>query len=95
MLGIFWELKERIFKRDKSKKSLYRDLAPDDDLKNNAEYFSALKWALSNPKIKNIAISGPYGAGKSSIIQSFVKKYPKYKYINISLANFAKNDQGE
>lgn len=95
MLGIFWKLKERIFKRDKSKKSLYRDLAPDDDLKNNAEYFSALEWALENPKIKNIAISGPYGAGKSSIIQSFVKKYPKYKYINISLANFSKNDQGE
>ena len=95
MLEVFWKLGERIFKRDKSKKSLYRDLAPDDDLKNNEEYFSALKWALKNPKIKNIAISGPYGAGKSSIIQSFVKKYPKYKYINISLANFSKNDQGE
>lgn len=95
MLEVFWKLGERIFKRDKSKKSLYRDLAPDDDLKNNEEYFSALKWALRNPKVKNIAISGPYGAGKSSIIQSFVKKYPKYKYINISLANFAKNDQGE
>lgn len=95
MLEVFWKLGERIFKRDKSKKSLYCDLAPDDSLKNNVEYFSALKWALENPKIKNIAISGPYGAGKSSIIQSFVKKYPKYKYINISLANFAKNDQGE
>lgn len=95
MLEVFWKLGERIFKRDKSKKSLYCDLAPDDSLKNNVEYFSALEWALENPKIKNIAISGPYGAGKSSIIQSFVKKYPKYKYINISLANFAKNDQGE
>ena len=95
MFESFEEWIRRIFKREQSKKSLYRDLAPDDALKNNAEYFSALKWALKNPKIKNIAISGPYGAGKSSIIQSFVKKYPKYKYINISLANFAKNDQDE
>lgn len=85
MFESFEEWIRRIFKREQSKKSLYRDLAPDDDLKNNEEYFSALKWALKNPKVKNIAISGPYGAGKSSIIQSFVKKYPKYKYINISL----------
>ncbi|MFD2032207.1 hypothetical protein ACFSKM_21390 [Ancylobacter dichloromethanicus] len=27
--------------------------------------------------MRNIALTGPYGSGKSSIIQSFLKKIPK------------------
>lgn len=34
----------------------------------------------------NIAITGPYGSGKSSIILSLKEDYPSYKYLNISLA---------
>lgn len=37
-------------------------------------------------RIKNIAITGPYGAGKSSIIQTLERDYPSFEYLNISLA---------
>lgn len=40
-----------------------------------------------NP-IKNIAISGPYGAGKSSLLYSYKKKNKKMSFIHISLAHF-------
>lgn len=69
--------------------SFYHDLAPTENLENGDEYISALHWALSqNEKIMNIAISGPYGSGKSSIIKGYLKKYPCTKFINVSLANF-------
>ena len=35
-------------------------------------YIEALEWALKNERIKNIALTGPYGSGKSSIIESFL-----------------------
>lgn len=66
----------------------YSDLAPEEELTNAVEYYMALDWALNNERITNIAIAGPYGSGKSSIIRSYLKKHPELKYINISLANF-------
>lgn len=39
--------------------------------------------------MKNIALSGPYGSGKSSVIKTYLKKYPKTKYLSISLAAFS------
>jgi len=46
----------------------YTDLAPVDDIPTDSEYFSALEGALKQDKIMNIALAGPYGSGKSSII---------------------------
>lgn len=43
-------------------------------------------------RIKNIAITGPYGAGKSSIIQTLEKDYPAFKYLNLSLATLRTNE---
>ena len=44
---------------------------------------------LNNKTIKNIAISGPYGAGKSSIIDTFIKKNKfTHNYLKVSLATF-------
>ena len=51
----------------------YKDLAPTSEMENGEEYIKTLNWALENPKIKNIALAGPYGAGKSSIIDSYLK----------------------
>lgn len=51
----------------------YKDLAPTSEMENGDEYIKTLNWALENPKIKNIALAGPYGAGKSSIIDSYLK----------------------
>lgn len=71
----------------------YEDLAPEDMSNQNSEYFNALDWALNNEKIHNIAIAGPYGSGKSSIINSYIKKHPELKCVNVSLADFLRYDK--
>jgi len=57
------------------------------------QYEEALNWALNNRKeknIKNIAITGPYGSGKSSILNTFQKNNSNkdLHFLNISLATF-------
>lgn len=70
----------------------FDDLAPVEDADKDQSYnhyAAALSYALENDRIKNIAITGPYGSGKSSIIKTFeVKNSSKYKFLNISLASF-------
>jgi len=52
-------------------------------------YTKALFYALTDSEIKNIAISGPFGAGKSSFIYSFEHHHKGYwNFLNISLATF-------
>lgn len=57
------------------KYSEYKDLAPISNAENVEEYLNALKWALEQKKITNIALAGPYGSGKSSIIDTFLEKH--------------------
>lgn len=54
---------------DESKK--YHVLTPKTDL-GESEYFKAIEFALEDKSVHNLAISGPYGAGKSSVIHSFI-----------------------
>ncbi|EJM17016.1 hypothetical protein PMI21_02778 [Pseudomonas sp. GM18] len=51
-------------------------------------YESELLSALSNDQIRNIAITGEYGAGKSSVIRTFVDRHPELTYALVSLAAF-------
>ena len=71
----------------------YRDLLPVDDIQNGNEYRNALSWAFENKRVKNIALAGPYGAGKSSIIESFLKKHwwARRRSLRISMASFEVN----
>lgn len=79
-----------------SEKSEYKGFTPEKEIKNGEEYLNALDWALRNPDVKNIALSGPYGSGKSSIIQSYMQKHPSVKALNISLATFdVENSQND
>ena len=41
---------------------------------------------LGDGNVKNIALTGPYGSGKSSVLRTLMRDYPKAKYLNISLA---------
>ena len=63
------------------------DLAPTDKADKAGVYSEAILFATNNTKIHNIALTGPYGSGKSSIIQSFLKKYQR-PALHISLAAF-------
>ncbi|MEG3191598.1 YobI family P-loop NTPase [Lysobacter sp. D1-1-M9] len=63
------------------------DLAPTDKADKAGVYSEAILFATSNTKVFNIALTGPYGSGKSSIIQTFLKKYQR-PALHISLAAF-------
>lgn len=56
------------------------------------QYENALLWALRNRKkkdIRNVALTGPYGSGKSSILKTFQERYKsEFQFLNISLATF-------
>jgi hypothetical protein len=73
--------------RSPASQSKFVDLAPTDEADKAGVYSEALVYAMNNTKISNIALTGPYGSGKSSIIQSFVKKY-RPRSLHISLAAF-------
>ena len=60
---------------------------------DKSEYVSILKSAIDDEDVRNIALSGAYGSGKSSIIKTFERNYPKYKCLNLSLAAFAEEFQ--
>lgn len=58
---------------------------------NNAKisvYKHALDFAMEDKEIKNVAITGPYSAGKSSVLESYKAKHSKLKFIHLSLAHF-------
>lgn len=78
-------------KNNASKNTMeYTVLTPVDTIDANSEYIKTLEWAINNDSVKNIAIAGPYGSGKSSIIKSYLKKHSDRmkKSITISLAAF-------
>lgn len=79
---------------NENKNSIFVDLAPIDNADIDGSYENAIIFALGNEKIKNIAITGPYGSGKSSIINTFEKRYSdKYGFFNISLASFKEDTE--
>lgn len=82
--------------KDKLKNAdIYNALTPTDQA-DLSEYENALLHALDQNNIKNIAITGPYGSGKSSVLRTFEKKYNgtrRYEFLNISLATFDIGDQ--
>lgn len=89
-------LAKNIYKKEPPKTE-YVDLAPINDATDCEEHIKALHWALSNPHVKNVALTGPYGSGKSSIIQTFLDCNPLIhdKSIQVSLATFSdKEDTG-
>ena len=70
-----------------SARSKFIDLAPTDEADKEGVYAEALNYATKNERVFNIALTGPYGSGKSSIIKSFLRRYPR-PALNISLAAF-------
>ena len=92
------KFREVINKRiQEKKKNEFTDLAPIDDIENGAEYLKALHWAIKKKKVKNIALAGPYGAGKSSIIDTYLKKHRmiRNKSLRVSMATFVENETDE
>jgi hypothetical protein len=58
-------------------------------------YENRLTELLNNKehrKVTEIAITSPYSGGKSSLIDTYIRKHPYHKYTNISLADFKISD---
>lgn len=66
----------------------FEDLMPKIDIEKNKQYCESIDWAIRNKKIRNIALTGVYGAGKSTILNTYIKEHNEYNYLNISLSNF-------
>ncbi|GEP63785.1 putative membrane protein YobI [Clostridium beijerinckii] len=79
---------------EKENKYEFEDLMPKIDVVKNKQYCESIDWAVQNNKIRNIALTGVYGAGKSTILNTYKREHNEYKYLNISLANF-KEDKDE
>ncbi len=57
-------------------------------IEENKAYQPVLDIAgkLNDKEIKNIALTGPFGSGKSSVLLTLQNDFPQYNYLNISLA---------
>lgn len=90
-----------VYKRDKfingggtnslEKKYHFEKLTLKDDV-NISVYEEALDYVFESDDIRNVAISGAYGAGKSSVLASYKKKHTDKNFLHISLAHF---DEGK
>lgn len=92
----FWRKKTDISNMVKAD-LFFTPLTPTDEAKDCGAYIDALSWALKQDAIHNIAISGPYGSGKSSVIRTFLSPHgqqSKYKHLTISLATFNVHKDG-
>lgn len=58
-------------------------------------YEEAIDYAFDNPDVRNVAISGAYSAGKSSILASYKKKHSNKRFLHISLAHFQSPNEKE
>lgn len=54
-------------------------------------YERELLGALGKDEVLNIALTGGYGAGKSSVLKTFFERHPEFQTAYVSLATFSKD----
>ena len=67
-----------------------KSLRPHHESEQHDMYVKALKQAVRQCEVTNIALSGPYGVGKSSILQGFWDEHPGAIFISLSTLGFSK-----
>ena len=70
----------------------FQKLTPTSNVDLNV-YEEGFEFIFSNDDIRNIAVSGPYSSGKSSLLESYKKKHPQKTFIHISLAHFTNENK--
>ncbi|TKG95189.1 hypothetical protein EYV94_10790 [Puteibacter caeruleilacunae] len=77
-----------------AEKQKYFRLSPLHDI-DAPVYLEALKEKLNDDRVRNIAITGTYGSGKSSLLETYITQDTdnKDKYLRISLANFCETNE--
>jgi len=51
-------------------------------------YENALDFVFAHDNVRNVAVSGSYGSGKSSVLASYKRKHGDKKFLHISLTHF-------
>lgn len=74
------------------RKYQFEKLTPIDNVDLDV-YEEAIDYVFENSDIKNVAISGAYSAGKSSLLASYKKKHNNLHFLHISLAHFKSPNQ--
>jgi hypothetical protein len=59
------------------------------------ELAEVLDHAIKNEDIRNIALTGPFGSGKSSILQTLMEEHKEFRYLPISLATLQADEEGK
>lgn len=82
---------------NKQNESSISSLAPKvlitlEDLEKIQPYLDKLKDAINAQEVNNIALTGSYGSGKSTILKTFIAKNNQYRYLNVSLAAFNRQE---
>lgn len=67
-------------------------LVPLYDGKHVEKYEQEINKALINPVVQNLALTGSYGSGKSTLIKTFFFRNPQYRPLYVSLGAFKDND---
>lgn len=65
----------------------FHKLTPIRDVKLNV-YADSLDYVFRDDDLKNIAITGPYSSGKSSMLETYKAAHKDMRFIHISLAHF-------
>ncbi|HSZ87235.1 MAG TPA: hypothetical protein VK787_14485 [Puia sp.] len=91
-------LEKKYVSNDTSGKKAFASLAPKiikegPELKKIEPYIENLEKAINTEGINNIAITGSYGSGKSTILKTFQYHHQNIKFLNISLASFKDNKE--
>lgn len=76
---------------DEIKHNKFNALTPEVLKENKQIYTDALDYAFSNDDIKNIAITGIYGSGKSTVWNTYVHQKGLSNVITVSLGKYKNN----
>ncbi|MFO3676361.1 hypothetical protein ACKWMZ_28575 [Pseudomonas protegens] len=94
-LAVTWEMGCQLFRtllRASVSQGSFEPLTPVLVEKDQFQYYEReLIGALNNDEVLNIALTGGYGAGKSSVIKTFFERHPEFKAAYVSLATFSKD----
>lgn len=90
-----WQLKKLIIWKYRLEKKLERlkivkidSLTPKILSSREDNHTALLNEVIQDKNIFNVALTGPYGSGKTSIIKTFERNFENLKFLNISLATF-------
>ncbi|NLQ58970.1 hypothetical protein D3827_03915 [Streptococcus mutans] len=73
---------------------IFKKLTPINDADIEQAHIDAINFAIEDKDVLNVAVSGNYGSGKSSFIETYKEKFnnKKKKFLHVSLAHFNSED---